>query len=157
MSHCVSRVSFPDAVWVEEHYMAADQEGLRAPSGRDSAFQFVIDRWREAWAHYYWPVAQREERLEERFRRLVKKWRAEVGPCSSVTAMATHPAYQEIIGMGPAAVPLLLRELELRPDHWFWALKAVTGVDPVEPSQRGRLDVMAWAWIRWARGQGIQW
>jgi hypothetical protein len=31
-----------------------------------------------------------------------------------------HPACPEIIGMGPAVVPLLLRELETDLDGWFW-------------------------------------
>lgn len=44
--------------------------------------------------------------------------------------MAMHPAYQRIIGLGPEVAPLLLRELERQPDHWFWALKALTGADP---------------------------
>jgi hypothetical protein len=65
-----------------------------------------------------------------------------------------HPAYQQIIGIGPAAVPLLLRELERDVDHWFWALKAITGVDPVPPASRGKVREMAAAWLRWGRDQG---
>jgi len=88
---------------------------------------------------------------------LARAWRADVGPTSSLTDMAMHPAYQQIIGMGPEAVPLLLRELERRPDHWFWALKAITGVDPVPPNQKGKLDEMAKAWVQWGRDRGIRW
>jgi hypothetical protein len=58
-----------------------------------------------------------------------------------------HPAYQQIIGLGPAGVPLLLRELEREPDHWFWALRAITGEDPVPEEARGRLREMAAAWL----------
>ena len=95
--------------------------------------------------------------LEERFHQLVQAWRADVGPTSSLTEMAMHPAYQQIVGMGPEAVPLLLRELERQPDHWFWALKAITGVDPVQPHERGKLEEMAKAWVQWGREQGINW
>ncbi len=48
-----------------------------------------------------------------------------------------RPAYQEIIGLGPAVVPLVLRELEQRPAHWFSALRALTGADPMDPADRG--------------------
>jgi len=33
-------------------------------------------------------------------------------------------AYQQIIDMGLAVIPLILRELEQRPNHWFAALRA---------------------------------
>ena len=52
------------------------------------------------------------------------------------------PSYQRIIGLGSAVVPLLLRELERQPDHWFWALKAITGADPVPAASRGKLHEM---------------
>ncbi len=94
---------------------------------------------------------------EERFRQLVARWKAERGPTSFVAEMATHAAYQQIIGMGPSAVPLLLRELERAPDHWFWALRAITGVNPVPPESRGRVGAMAEAWLRWGREQGYRW
>jgi hypothetical protein len=55
----------------------------------------------------------------ERIGRLAERWKSERGPTSSITQMAMHPAYQEIVGMGPAAIPFLLREVEKTPDHWF--------------------------------------
>ena len=64
---------------------------------------------------------QLDPELERRFRELVAIWQAEVAPLSSSTARVKHPAYREIIALGPAAVPLLLRELEQRPNHWFVA------------------------------------
>jgi hypothetical protein len=65
-----------------------------------------------------------------------------------------HPAYQQIIGMGMEVVPLLLGELARELDHWFWALKAITGVDPVSPASRGKMREMAEAWFHWGRQQG---
>jgi hypothetical protein len=95
--------------------------------------------------------------LDERFRHLVTRWKAERGPTSFVAEMVTHPAYQQIIGLGPAVVPLLLGELEREPDHWFWALRAITGVNPVPSESRGKLPEMAKAWIRWGHEQGMRW
>jgi hypothetical protein len=68
-----------------------------------------------------------------------------------------HPAYQMIIGMGPEAVPLLLRELESNVDNWFWALRAITEEDPVPASARGDGEAMAKAWLDWGRDQGYHW
>jgi hypothetical protein len=74
--------------------------------------------------------------------------------------MATCPAYQSIIGIGPAAIPLILSQLESEgeePDHWFWALRALTSADPVKEEDRGDIVRMATAWIEWGRAQGYAW
>ncbi len=106
--------------------------------------------------------SEKEEReqgqpLEAKFHQLASRWRDEVSSISSLTHISLHPAYQQIIGLGPAVIPLLLRELEQRPDHWFWALKAITGEDPVKPEHRGRLRQMAEDWLRWGREHGYEW
>ena len=95
------------------------------------------------------------ESLEEKFARHAAKWHAETGFMSSVRDKALHRSYQRIIGMGQKAVPLILRDLRKSPDHWFWALHAITGVDPVPPSDRGRIRRMTDAWLRWGRAQGF--
>ncbi len=92
--------------------------------------------------------------LQRRFLDLATRWKQERGPLSSSALLAAHPAYQEIIALGPDVVPLLLAELELEPDHWFRALHALTGADPVPPESRGKLREMATAWLRWGREQG---
>jgi len=108
-----------------------------------------------------WKDQERFERLEladepiaERFRKLAAQWRAERGATSSISQMVVHPAYQQIINIGLAVVPLLLRELAREPDHWFWALRAITGGNPVKPEHRGDLMLMAQDWLRWAKEQG---
>lgn len=92
--------------------------------------------------------------LEDLFLSLAQCWKQERGPSSSTTELALCPSYQRIIGLGPAVVPLLLRELEREPDHWFWALKAITGADPVPDSSRGKIREMARLWVDWGRKQG---
>jgi hypothetical protein len=94
---------------------------------------------------------------EQRFLDLVATWKRERGPHSSSSRLAEHPAYQQIIGMGPEVIPLLLRELEREPDHWFRALHALTGANPVPPESRGNVREMAAAWLRWGREQGYHW
>ncbi len=97
------------------------------------------------------------ESVERRFATLAESWRSETGLYSSTTTRTMHPAYQQVIGLGPAAVPFLLRELDQEPDQWFWALKAITGEDPVSESHRGRLQEMARDWIAWGREKGYSW
>ena len=71
--------------------------------------------------------------------------------------MVMHMAYQRIIGLGPAVIPSLLQELDRSPQHWFWALHAITGVDPVLPEHKGQVQHMAQDWLRWGRETGYQW
>jgi hypothetical protein len=99
-------------------------------------------------------AGQPDPDLERRFRDLANVWQAEVAHLSSTTARVNHTAYREIIALGPVVVPLLLRELAKSPNHWFAALRAITGADPVPPSERGRVDPMTEAWIRWGRDHG---
>ena len=63
--------------------------------------------------------------------------------------------YQQIIGMGPAAVPLILAELQRRPDQWFWALESITEENPVSSEIAGSMRLMAEAWVDWGKKQGL--
>lgn len=85
---------------------------------------------------------------------LKAQWERETAMLSSVNEKAMHPAYQQIVGMGQTAIPLILSEMKRKPGHWFWALKAITGEDPILPEQRGRIKEMTEAWLRWGREHG---
>ncbi len=102
------------------------------------------------------PVTPPAEGVEERFARLAAAWHTAVAHHSSSRIRHGHPAYQEIIGMGPAVVPLLLRDLERTRRHWFAALSAITGVDPVPSADAGDIPRMAEAWLRWGRENGYR-
>jgi len=93
--------------------------------------------------------------LEQLFTRLAREWEEATRFINSMTEIVTHPAYQRIIGLGPAALPLIFRQLSRDPDHWFWALKAITGEDPVPPAARGNLGKMKEAWLQWGIAQGF--
>ena len=88
------------------------------------------------------------------FAHLAKKWKRETWFHSSVTDKCMHPAYLQIIGMGKDAVPLILSELKQHGGHWFWALRAITGANPVADEYRGQMDKMTEAWLKWGRGNG---
>ena len=86
---------------------------------------------------------------EARFDALAKGWKKSHTFTSSSTRMAVHPDYQEIIMMVPKAIPLILNDLQEGPDHWFIALKEITGENPVPEGARGKLTEIAEAWIKW--------
>ena len=64
-----------------------------------------------------------------------------------------HWAYQRIIGMGQPALPLILHDLDERPDHWFWALNAITGIDPADGVES--FQDAAERWLEWGRSEGL--
>jgi hypothetical protein len=103
------------------------------------------------------PDGQPKETVEVRFRRLEAAWIAEVGHSSSPNVLCGHPAFQEIIGLGAAVVPLMLRDLAERPRLWVWALPQITGANPVPPSDRGNIHKMTEAWLRWGKENGYRW
>ena len=92
--------------------------------------------------------------LATRFRALADQWRRETGGLSSISQMAAHPAHQEIIEMGPAVIPLVLRELQERGGHWFAALRALTGENPVPREFAGRIPKITELWLEWGREKG---
>jgi hypothetical protein len=42
------------------------------------------------------------------------------------------------------------------PDHWFWALAAITRKNLIPPESRGKIKEMAEAWIRWGNSRDAQ-
>jgi len=103
------------------------------------------------------PPTSSAETTEQLFHRLAAAWHSETAHLSSSTRVVNHPAFREIIAMGPPVVPLMLREPAHGPNLWVWALPAITGADPVEASDRGDITKMTAAWLRWAGEHGYQW
>jgi hypothetical protein len=90
--------------------------------------------------------------LKREFKEHVERWKAATRHISSVTKMILHPSYMRIIGMGPAVLPLILRELKERPDHWFVALNAITGIDAAPP--KSTFEEAINAWLDWGINRG---
>lgn len=93
--------------------------------------------------------------IEEIFYSNLTRWKNDTKFTSSTHDLILHPSYQRILGLGPAALPFILRELQENGGHWFWALQAITGENPVPPENTGRVKKMAAAWIEWGRSRGI--
>ncbi len=102
-------------------------------------------------------VTDDRDQFERKFLRLRDRWNSEVLHVSSTSRRVLHPSYQAIIGMGPAALPLIFKELERNVDSWFWALHAITEEDPSPPEAQGDGKAMAKAWLEWAKRKGYEW
>lgn len=102
------------------------------------------------------PVTHADDReaTEKLFQELKTRWSESTMVLSDPVEMSMDPNYQQIIGLGPAVVPLLLHELRSEPDHWFWALTAITREDPVAQGHRGSIELMAADWLEWADRHG---
>lgn len=91
--------------------------------------------------------------VEGVFSTLADQWRRETAMFSSSAKKTKHPAYQKIIALGDPAVPLILRELQSRPAHWFAALSAITGIsfgkDKVSDVKRATTT-----WLNWGKQNG---
>jgi hypothetical protein len=113
----------------------------------DKAFQ----RAAEALVEVY------EVELRSHFSDLARRWKDETLFTSSSSDLYEHEAYKAIIQLGDGAVPLILAELEREPDHWFFALRTITGSNPVLPEDAGDVLKMASAWITWGKEHGYRW
>jgi hypothetical protein len=90
---------------------------------------------------------------ELRFTRLKREWIRGTEKSSILSQIVLHSAYQQIIAMGPEAIPLILRSLQHELDHWFWALTILNeGCDVAEGATR--MPEAAEAWLHWGKEKG---
>ena len=97
---------------------------------------------------------QRLGPLQRDFYRLAAIWKTTTIHMSNITEKCSHPAYQQIIAMGPDVLPLIFEELDREPDDWFVALRALTGVNPVPMQSRANIRETVSAWREWAKQHG---
>jgi len=96
------------------------------------------------------------ETVEQQFRRLEAQWTTDTQFLSNPRLITEHPAFREIIALGPEVLPLMLRDLEAQPSLWVWALPEITGENPVEAGDGGNIRKMSDAWLQWGRAKGIR-
>jgi len=129
----------------------------KTPWANDTAINYNPLKCFISYSEYKNVPSSQELKIIPEFSFLAAEWKKSIGPTSSVADMAILPSYQKIIGMGNEAVPLILRELEKEPHHWFWALKAITCEDPVMFEDRGKINKMTEAWLEWGKNEGYEW
>ena len=97
------------------------------------------------------PTKTIEKPIHQRFQELRDDWKSKTRHLSNTVQISLVFSYQSIIGLGPSVVPLILEELQNNPDHWFWALEAITGANPVSQKDAGDIQASVAAWIQWGR------
>ena len=88
------------------------------------------------------------------FQKLADRWEAETALLSNSQRAAQHPAHQEIVNMGRAAVPLILERVRFQGGLWFHALSAITGANPVAPEDCGNVAAIQKSWLKWGEHNG---
>src|SRR5258708_828036 len=79
------------------------------------------------------PTSETQHAVEKRFRQLEAVWEAETMFLSDAHKIIEHPAFQEIISLGDAVIPFMMRNLEKEPCQWVWALPRISGANPLHP------------------------
>jgi hypothetical protein len=120
--------------------------------GTDSDELEELNFWQSATAFSEeLPIVDDDTEIRNRFNDLTRLWREETVFLSSPADIILNFNYQQIIGMGPTVVPLIIEELQNRGGFWYWALRAITGADPVPPKYRGNSIKMKETWLNWYR------
>ena len=94
---------------------------------------------------------------EKRFQELTAKWKGDlnISFSSNPLAVLKNEAYKEIIAMGSAALPLILRDYQENGGAWAVALGHICGHSPVKPESRGKSDLVRNDWLEWGRKEGL--
>lgn len=99
-------------------------------------------------------TVESSDEIQSDFNRLAAEWKRETAHLSSPTMIAEHRAYQEVVDMGPPAIPLILRDLQKAPAMWFMALREITGELPIREQEYGNIEAMRAVWIAWGERNG---
>ena len=79
------------------------------------------------------------------------EWMDAIAFTSDSSKMVCHPAYKRIVSLGEPAIPAILQSLRKKPSLLAWTLFDITGVNPVRPSDYGKLDKITKAWLKWGK------
>ena len=125
------------------------------PRGNSYETKIIAKMLDEARVDFAFPVTQQVFEITEMFFAMATRWREETMLCSSVSDTMLNHWYLEIIALGKPILPLIIYELENKPDYWFAALREITGQDPVRPEHKGNFELMRRDWLKWAEREGI--
>lgn len=103
---------------------------------------------------YDGPQRVAEAANRQRFQELADQWEEEAVLLSNPSQATSHAAHQEIVGMGKAAIPLILERMRAQGGRWFYALQDITKADPVPQADRGNMEAMTAAWLEWGGHNG---
>lgn len=89
-----------------------------------------------------------------RFHRFVDQWRAQTIFSSFIEEKVKHPAFRQIVDLGPVAIPWILKEIKVKPCFLYLALQMIVDENPVPSHDRGDVRAAIDAWIQWGNREG---
>lgn len=93
--------------------------------------------------------------VEDQFISLTKRWKRETMMSSLAAEKIKNLNYQTIIGLGVTfkekVIHLILKDLEENIEYWHYALKSITGYNPVPKGMVNNLDAVRDYWIKWGK------
>ncbi len=94
-----------------------------------------------------------EPSVEEQVIALLSRWEMDCAHLSSSTRRRQHPALQQLVALGMAGVPALIKLHPRAPRTLEALLRQITGASPTD----GLESFEEWraAWIGWARARGL--
>jgi hypothetical protein len=95
------------------------------------------------------------DRTAQEFEKHERRWKRDTMHISSPMDKYLHPSYMRIIGLGRPALPHILRSMQQRPADWFYALRSITGENPVPAAAAGDVRRMVQIWIQWGKQEGL--
>ncbi|MGH7686288.1 MAG: hypothetical protein ACREN2_05665 [Candidatus Dormibacteria bacterium] len=136
---------------------------MRHPDGMKHTFLVFQDYRRRHDAHNPWlihagPLASELPRVSVTpatraiFDYLATQWEQETLTAPSLERIVLNRAYQQIIGLGQDAIPLILGRLRESVGHWTWALTAISREDAAAGEET--LEGARRAWLRWGQRMG---
>jgi hypothetical protein len=90
--------------------------------------------------------------VEEQVAALLSRWEADCAHLSNSTRRRQHPALQQLVALGMAGVPALIKLHPHAPRTVEALLRQITGASPTD----GLVRIEGWqaTWIDWARSRG---
>ena len=98
--------------------------------------------------------AEADDDLYREFRRLAEKWEEETSGYAFRSRAVQHVEHQQIVDMGERVIPWMLDDVAAGQGDWFYALRLLTGANPIKEEERGYVPKMRAAWLKWERQHG---
>lgn len=95
-------------------------------------------------ADSYEALREDTEHVGVAFDSLANRWIEETQFESSLMRTFSNGSYLEILGLGPAVIPYLLRRLPREPERWVGALKTISRTDIASEATTSAEAVSAW-------------
>ena len=93
---------------------------------------------------------QHNLQVKQSFEGFKEVWLEKTKFSSNISDITNNSAYLSIIELGTDVVPFIIKDLRITDNHWFYALEAITMVNPISKDHQGKIALMKNDWLKWA-------